>query len=248
MFTSYSSMINTISESDVKTINKVEQGDVIFIKTQIGTNEKGIPVYSYTNHRTVLKIPDDGGNYLEGTVTKVEVRDRYGTKTTISGDELAKYNVSRHARGIEFAQPGDVIFDTTSAGGMDHTAVVVKITNGNSDDGTVSSLDVVDSNWCGDLGLNCEVIKYHPYPTTSHKLEEYYVYTGVGYSSEKWQPYTPSLVRYWNPISNNDIRNGRVYEIKQDPSNPTMRYSHWIIKDRVFNDLGYDWSKIKKIF
>lgn len=51
---------------------------------------------------------------------------------------------------------------------------------------------------------------------------------------------------YWNPASNNDIRNGRVYEIKRDSNNPSMKYSHWIIAEKVFNDLGHSWGKVKE--
>jgi len=232
-FMGYTMMIQT---PDSRTIKYVRQGDVIFDKSKI---EDAIDVYG--NHYkkaypyTVISI--NSGNSDTGTVTSVQARDRTGSITTISGSELDKYTISKYARGIEFAQPADIIFDTKSANGQDHTAVVVKITGGNSNDGSVSSLDVVDSNWCPD---NCEEISYHAFSgTTNTKLASMFVYTGVSYYGEIWNPYNPVLFRYSDPLS---YKNGRVYEIKRDSGG--HGYARWIIDAKVFNDLFYDWNKI----
>ncbi len=230
----------------VSKIKYARAGDVIFTRTYVGNDKNGKPVYDYSNYYTVLGVPAKKGDSNLGTVTALNVRDNTGVKTTISGNDLMNYVVAKYARGIEFAQPADVIFNTVKSGdSFDHTAIVAKITKGDYSAGTVQSLDVIDSNWCQDK--ICEEIKYHSFPDSKNKLERFYVYTGVGYYGESWVPYDPDLVIYWNILNLNDPNNGKVYEIRtsEHSTNPMVYYKHWIIHQDVLNDLGYLWSNVK---
>lgn len=213
-FVHYQGMIDTIS---TRTIGYTEPGDVIFIQG--------------SKYYTVLSIKE--GNSLYGTVTSIEARNRTGTKTTISGDDLKQYKISKYARGIEFAQPADVIFDTKNANGVDHTAIVVKINTGESNDGTVTSLDVVDSNFV--TGAGNEVIGYHKIEKAA--LQKYYVYTGVSYYSEIWNLETPLLFRYQNWENPADPYIDRTYEIGYDSEGTA--YKHWIMHEQALKDQWY---------
>lgn len=227
-FRHYGRMIDT--PDDLRMIGTVRQGDVVFnisARTPIYNSEGRFLYYKYKPY-TVLSVKS--GNSIYGTVTSVEARDRYGTKKTISGDELQKHNISKYARGIEFAQPGDIIFDTVQAGGIRHTAIVAEINIGDSNAGTVTSLDVIDSNFVGD-----EVIGHHCF--SGNKLLPYYVYTGVGYYEEIWEPYEPVLFRYINYEDLSDPYIDRIYEIGEDKD--INWYKHWIIHEEAFKDQWY---------
>ncbi|MBU4580121.1 hypothetical protein KKB43_03840 [Patescibacteria group bacterium] len=223
-------------------------GSVIFIKTFTGNDKNNNPIYSYTNYYTVISV--NSGNSDTGTVTSIQAKNNLGSVVTIEGDALRQYRISKYARGYQFAKPGDVVFKSArvpNAGATDHFVIVVK-TTGN--DGSVTAVDVVDSNYVGD-----EVIGYHTMQTA--EIQKYYVYTGVSYYIEPWSPNVnvpivppvpssgtqPVLFHYKNDGYPNDPENGKIYEIRQDTAG--RRYKHWIIDAKVFNDLGYDWSKVQ---
>lgn len=104
--------------------------------------------------------------------------------TRISGTHtLPSYStMSAKTRYIGHARPGDVIFRIT---GTKHVALVVHVLSGNSDAGTVTSVDVVDSNYIG--GDGNEIIGRHI--IQGAELSSYKIYTGVSYYNELYYLY-----------------------------------------------------------
>ena len=85
------------------------------------------------------------------------------------------------------ARPGDVIFIPNNG----HTALVVAILAGDPVAGTVSEVDVVDSNFVA--GDGNEVIARHrlrvTYAGGTSDLAAYKIYTGVSYYGEDYKPW-----------------------------------------------------------
>lgn len=220
-------------------------GSVIFIRTITGYDKNNNPIYSYANYYTVISV--NSGNSDTVTVTSVQAKNNLGSIVTIEGNDLLQYKISKYARGYQFAQPGDVVFKSArvpNAGATDHFVIVVK-TTGNY--GSVTAVDVVDSNYVGD-----EVIGYHTMQTA--ELAKYYVYAGVSYYDEILSPNVPVvppvpspgpetvLYRYKNTEYYGDPEDGKVYEIRKDTAG--KKYKHWIIDEKAFTDRGYNWSKV----
>lgn len=124
-----------------------KSGNVIYKRTLIGYDKDKNPIYDYSYY-TVISI--NSGDPNIGTVNSVQVKDNLGNIATLEGSELEKYHVVKYAFGIQYAEVGDMIFSTSNVpNGIDHAEIVVAINSGNSADGSVSSVDVVDSNFVG---------------------------------------------------------------------------------------------------
>lgn len=190
-------MARTIDDS--RNTQKTIPGDVIFAYVQTGDYDKDKnPIYGYV-YLTVLKVTSTDPK--TGSVIEIEARNIKANKKTLKvGDSdetqnLSKYSIAKYMRGIEYAKPADYIFmDHYVYGETPHAAIVAQINSGDFGKGTVSSLDVVDSNYCGnypgDYGTNCEVGKYHTieWSKGSFPLSKYFVYTGTSYYDEPWDP------------------------------------------------------------
>ena len=94
--------------------------------------------------------------------------------------------MSTKIRHTGYAKPGDVIFIP----GV-HTALVVAILAGSSDNGSVTEVDVIDSNVVG--GKGNEIIGRHRIRATSSQsaydpsdLADYKIFTGVSYYNEPY--------------------------------------------------------------
>lgn len=88
-------------------------------------------------------------------------------------DPMPTYTtMATQAKSSSYAKPGDVLFRTNY-----HTAIVTRIISGNSATGTVTSVEVVDSNYVG--GAGNERIGLHTFSGTT--LTQYKVWTGVSY-------------------------------------------------------------------
>lgn len=182
-----------------RNIQNTAPGDVIFAYTQTGDFDKNKnSIYGYV-YLTVLKIINTDPN--TGLVTELEARDRKANARTLTVNDqdgpknLSNYSIAKYMRGIEHVKPADYIFTNHYVyGEVDHAAIVTEINLGDSEKGTVSSLDVVDSNHCnnypGDYGRDCEVGKYHTieWSKGTHPLSEYFIYTGTSYYNEPWIP------------------------------------------------------------
>ncbi|MBU4580421.1 hypothetical protein KKB43_05395 [Patescibacteria group bacterium] len=250
IFIGWSTMLLTVTDNGqvadrIDKIRHVKAGDVIIDKSIVTEvrNANGALIKYIAYPYTVTAII--AGSSDAGAVISIQAKDYLGNTATISGTELEKYSIAKYMRGKQFAQPGDVIFRTRHiAESSDHAAIVVKTAG---DYGSVTSIDVVDSNYVGD-----EEIGHHTIQNV--EFDKYYVYKGVSYYDEIWSlnvpivPPIPSpgtepvLFRYKNSFSPADPENNKVYEIKQDTAG--RKYKQWIIDAKVFNDLGYDWSKI----
>ena len=76
------------------------------------------------------------------------------------------------SRSSAYAKPGDVLFRYKF-----HTAIVVRVLKGDPSSGTVTGVQVVDSNWVD--GEDNEIIGIHNY--YGSRLAAYKVWTGVPY-------------------------------------------------------------------
>lgn len=104
------------------------------------------------------------------------------------------YDMTQKTRYIGYARPGDVIFISNI-----HTALVVAVLSGNSGAGTVTEVDVIDSNYIGtvfDVNKKAywnEIIARHRLKTNgkgdASDLSKYKIYTGVSYYWENYNPY-----------------------------------------------------------
>jgi len=130
-------------------------------------------------------------------------------------------NMEKNIKNVSFARPGDVIFTRNEwkNSKIDHTAVVVMIKEGDSDAGTVTSLHVVDSNWCA--GGTCEIIKCHILKGTT--LAKYKIYTGVPY-------YKPVIQIIDQSVSPTTAKTGDELTFVYNISNP---YSDKVPKIRL---------------
>jgi len=92
----------------------------------------------------------------------------------ISGtDPMPSYlDMAGASRSSKYARAGDVLFKTNY-----HTAIVVQVSKGSSSAGTVTSVQVVDSNYVG--GTGNERIALHS--ISGAELAGYSVWTGVPY-------------------------------------------------------------------
>jgi len=87
--------------------------------------------------------------------------------------QLPTYSTMQYyTRSVGYARPGDVIFRYGS-NLTPHVAIVTKILSGDPNSGTVTSVDVVDANWCN----RCEIIQRHP--ISGSTLTQFRVYTGA---------------------------------------------------------------------
>lgn len=104
---------------------------------------------------------------------------------------LPTYTVmSNSTRSSGYAKPGDVIFIANNG----HTALVVAVLAGNSDAGTVTEVDVIDSNFIGYDGNEMIArhrlkVNYDPKVKDTSKLQNYSIYTGVSYYNEPYYPW-----------------------------------------------------------
>ena len=89
-------------------------------------------------------------------------------------DPMPRY-ADLQGRSSRYARPGDVLFKQNPP----HTALVVRVLRGNPDSGTVTGVQVVDSNWVGNSGRNSEIIGIHNY--YGSQLSYYRVWSGAPY-------------------------------------------------------------------
>ena len=94
-------------------------------------------------------------------------------------DPMSSYaNLQRQSRLSRYAKPGDVLFRQNF-----HTAIVVRVLEGDPNKGTVSAVQVVDSNWV--VREDDEIIGIHNYhnsnPSWKKRLSFYRVWTGAPY-------------------------------------------------------------------
>jgi len=88
-------------------------------------------------------------------------------------DPMPSYNAMQtNSRSSRFAKSGDVLFIANF-----HTAIVTQVLSGSSSAGTVTKVEVVDSNWVG--GEDNEIIGKHVY--SGETLAKYRVWMGVPY-------------------------------------------------------------------
>lgn len=96
---------------------------------------------------------------------------RAGISNLAKVDPMPTYDRMRlNQKSSKYVQPGDVII------GNGHTAIVVQVLAGKSATGTVTKVQVVDSNYKGD-----EMIGKHIMYST--ELSKYVIWTGVPYYS-----------------------------------------------------------------
>lgn len=87
-------------------------------------------------------------------------------------DPMPTYtNMQANSKSANYAKAGDVLFKSGY-----HTAIVTKVLKGSSSAGTVTSVEVIDSNWVG--GAGNEMIGKHIY---SSGLSSWKVWKGVSY-------------------------------------------------------------------
>lgn len=93
----------------------------------------------------------------------------------VSGvDPMPTYaTMNMQSRSSKYAKPGDILFSSS----LPHTAIVTKVLQGNPNSGTVTGVQVVDSNWV--TGDGNEVIGAHNYYGSN--LAQYKVWTGAPY-------------------------------------------------------------------
>ncbi len=88
-------------------------------------------------------------------------------------DPMTTYTgLQSQSRSSAYAKPGDVLFKQNY-----HTAIVVRVLEGDPNAGTVTAVQVVDSNWV--IREDDEIIGIHNY--YGSQLAEYRVWTGVPY-------------------------------------------------------------------
>jgi hypothetical protein len=87
-------------------------------------------------------------------------------------DPMPTYDgLQANSKSANYAKAGDVLFIPRY-----HTAIVTKVLKGSSSVGTVTSIEVIDSNWWG--GAGNEMIGKH---TISSGLTSWRVWKGVPY-------------------------------------------------------------------
>ena len=93
-----------------------------------------------------------------------------------SVDPLPSYpTMWKSGKSSSYAKPGDVLFKySTTKANYNHTAIVTRILQGSSSAGTVSSVEVVDSNYVGNEAIGTHVF-------SGSALTPYKVWTGAPY-------------------------------------------------------------------
>lgn len=118
------------------------------------------------------------GGYLRGAQCKY-FANFVLYRAGVSGvDPFPIYPVMwKNTKSSNYAKPGDVLFKySNTKSNYNHTAIVTQIFKGNSALGTVTSVEVVDSNYIGD-----ERIGLHTFSGSA--LTPYKVWAGVPYFS-----------------------------------------------------------------
>lgn len=88
-------------------------------------------------------------------------------------DPMPTYSIlNQQSRSSKYAKPGDVLFKYNY-----HVAIVTRVLQGDPNSGTVTGVQVVDSNWV--TGDDNEVIGVHNYYGSD--LAQYKVWTGAPY-------------------------------------------------------------------
>lgn len=132
------------------------------------------------------------GNYGRGAQCKYFVdtllfRSEAASRIDNGTHVLPTYDkMSYYIKHVGYVRPGDVIFIPYV-----HTAFVVAILAGDSNAGTVTEVDVIDSNVVG--GKDNEIIGRHRIKVTgaggASDLSKYKIYTGVSYYNEPYYPW-----------------------------------------------------------
>jgi hypothetical protein len=99
----------------------------------------------------------------------------YRAGVTTNVDPMTSYaGMAAQSVSTGFAKPGDVLFKKGF-----HTAIVGQVLSGDSSKGTVTRVEVIDSNWVG--GEDNEIIGKHVY--SGADLATYSIWTGTPYYS-----------------------------------------------------------------
>lgn len=98
------------------------------------------------------------------SISDIEIVDPMPTYETMKSE----------TKSTAYSKPGDIIFRADKTSGYYHTAIVAQVLTGDSAKGTVTKVQVIDSNYKGD-----EVIGKHI--MYSSELKKYKIWTGTPY-------------------------------------------------------------------